>query len=434
MKKVYALIGLVTFGLSAMAAPQFEMSQVNEIATLSNTAAVQTQTGKMKLTRVNGPAKEVSSIDDMVGIYNFSYDGILSFGDERQGEHTVAVYCAKENATTLKIGTYKSWYMLLTVNMARKTATLANKSDAGMNGTNPIYNYTYSGYTVGDDHKVKGTSVNRLVANITEDGSIEFDQAAVLGVCGADGDANGWYFFANSLGYVKGSYNTPIEADYEAIDGTGTFNDGWFNPLIEAQGGEGIYNTSVTYYRNKTNANKIAMKNPYGTQAWEETFGFDTTKTGWLLLDIEDPDWVQVVPLVVACTAVENDGSTEDYLPWNEEGMLVYTDGDVEGQKEEWASVGEDISNLDGDLISIYHGWFGITTAPLGSYNWNSAAGPYNATAVLPAGWSGISNVAVDANESVRYFNLQGLEVSNPANGELVIVKKGGKTYKKIAR
>lgn len=41
---------------------------------------------------------------------------------------------------------------------------------------------------------------------------------------------------------------------------------------------------------------------------------------------------------------------------------------------------------------------------------------------------------STDVNAPVEYFNLQGQKVLNPAAGQLVIKKQGGKVTKMIAR
>lgn len=43
---------------------------------------------------------------------------------------------------------------------------------------------------------------------------------------------------------------------------------------------------------------------------------------------------------------------------------------------------------------------------------------------------SGVNDVIVDGNESVKYYNLQGMEIASPVKGQIVILKKGNKTFK----
>lgn len=47
---------------------------------------------------------------------------------------------------------------------------------------------------------------------------------------------------------------------------------------------------------------------------------------------------------------------------------------------------------------------------------------------------SGVDEVEFDENEPVKYFNLQGVEIANPAKGQLVIKTQGSKAQKMIVR
>ncbi|MDE5595301.1 MAG: hypothetical protein K2I89_06995 [Muribaculaceae bacterium] len=47
---------------------------------------------------------------------------------------------------------------------------------------------------------------------------------------------------------------------------------------------------------------------------------------------------------------------------------------------------------------------------------------------------SGVSDVAVDANAPVEYFNLQGVRIDKPAAGQIVIKRQGAKVTKTIVR
>ena len=47
---------------------------------------------------------------------------------------------------------------------------------------------------------------------------------------------------------------------------------------------------------------------------------------------------------------------------------------------------------------------------------------------------SGVSDIAVDENAPVEYFNLQGVRIDNPAAGQIVIKRQGAKVTKTIVR
>lgn len=52
----------------------------------------------------------------------------------------------------------------------------------------------------------------------------------------------------------------------------------------------------------------------------------------------------------------------------------------------------------------------------------------------LPTDDSGVADVVIDENAPVEYYNLQGVRIANPAQGELVITRQGSKATKSIIR
>lgn len=52
----------------------------------------------------------------------------------------------------------------------------------------------------------------------------------------------------------------------------------------------------------------------------------------------------------------------------------------------------------------------------------------------LPTDDSGVADIVIDENAPVEYYNLQGVRVANPAQGELVIIRQGSKAMKSIIR
>lgn len=47
---------------------------------------------------------------------------------------------------------------------------------------------------------------------------------------------------------------------------------------------------------------------------------------------------------------------------------------------------------------------------------------------------SGIESIEGADNETAEYFSLQGLRIDRPADGQMVIVRKGGKSFKTVYR
>lgn len=77
----------------------------------------------------------------------------------------------------------------------------------------------------------------------------------------------------------------------------------------------------------------------------------------------------------------------------------------------------------DGDYIfSVPAGYFKVNGAPV-----DAISQPFNKLTV------GIETIEAE-NANVRFFNLQGVEIKNPAEGEMIIEVRGNKSAKKIFR
>lgn len=441
MKKVYAASLAMAVAMAANAAPieksvKFEtqpmtMSQANLEAVFAPSA--------MEPTTVTTP-KAISSIDDLVGLKSWSCVGHLN-GDGKNGPRKDACYFSKSDETTILMENFP-WGGKITkmlVNINAKTVTVMNNQAVGENGTggDMVYLYLYKAVPNGD--KMDLVSQTSVKGTIKDDGTITFPEDIYFGASDPANEPNGSYYYLdsnNEFSYLP--FNTPVEADYESV-GTATFTDGWFNALMIVDGLEPIVDTDVEVLRNKTNKNLVALKNPYNNPEWVSVFGAELTNNGYILLDLSDPTWVQVVPVVPCNLEVEmEDGSRTVFYPYNQEGLYVWQGVDYSGIKEEWETFEEPISNVDENgLVSLYHLFFGEDHAPTGYYWWVSWPEDEvkSASVQLPPGTLGIEGVATDMVDGpVKYYNLQGVEIAAPVKGQLTIKKQGNKSVKFIAR
>lgn len=92
----------------------------------------------------------------------------------------------------------------------------------------------------------------------------------------------------------------------------------------------------------------------------------------------------------------------------------------------EWTSSDDAVANVEDGKITAVAAGEATITAKLGD---NEAT---CAVTVKSDSQSGIENVAIDTNAPARYFNLQGIEITNPAKGQVVIVRQGNKSVKTV--
>ena len=77
---------------------------------------------------------------------------------------------------------------------------------------------------------------------------------------------------------------------------------------------------------------------------------------------------------------------------------------------------------------------FGNATNPVANNVWATQRNLWYKIALPESYGAGVADITVDDNAPVKYYNLQGVEISNPAAGELVIVKQGAKVSKSIVK
>lgn len=453
MKKIYALgMAMMVCG-SAIAAPNTIRKVNDQLLPLGNmmNPSELTVNAPMKA----APAKAVSSVDDLVGMYKWTYYGNLQ---GQGGDQMAAAWIEKVQGSTTQVQlkgfpvSYANVPVVMNIDFATKKVTIQDGQKCvdlaalGVSGEDRyLYVYLWTKTDSGNKPiRVTAATADQAAGVINEDGSIEFPGYVAFG-CTEPKEANegGWYFLGQSNKMVLTKMNTIDEADYESI-GMGKFTDCWINdrfktPLVEEE--------EVEVLQNKTNPKLLVIKDPYASDIWKQNGNASKTGKGYIQFNIADPDWVEVTVLTNSGYAEDmseaGDGSvTDDFYMTNTEGYLSFMGGDIETAKLEWAMVGDVPSNLTGNTITILHQLFTDADAPLsqnwwGHYDNNDKwieAERSEGKLILPAGWSGVSDIASDFDAPVKYYNLQGIELAAPVKGQLVIKKQGNKTVKFIAK
>lgn len=446
MKKIYAMIGAsLVLGLSATAAPKalksFEPTLQKADLTIRHYAQADNET--------SAPSKEVESVDDLLSPYTWSCEGHLGGeGNPKYGPRENVVMFLAGSDDKHVVVSFGAYDVECAVNISRNTMTFVNQTSVGVLNANDgeAFLYLYKA-TEGDDGKLDIAPIGNTTCEIDpETGEVFMDEDVLMGISCPSIEPDGRYYYLDGKNvFTPRAWNTPDVADYELI-GKGTFSDGWFNPLLQLQSIPAIENSEVDVYRNKADQNIIAVRNPYADAQWKNIgFIYEGYGEGWLLLDCSLKDFICVVPLVdsgVTCDESDPElGETPgsvlgSYYPFNLEGYYQINGEDIESIAEEWAETKTAASVYDPakNTITLKNLYFGVSVAPMGLYSWTGAE-KMDATIVLPDGTLGVNGIAVeDNNNEVRYYNLQGVEISNPVKGQITIVKKGGKAYKEIAK
>ena len=233
-----------------------------------------------------------------------------------------------------------------------------------------------------------------------------------------------------------------IDAEWEDV-GMATYKDIYF-PMAKMQDGSDII-WEVKALRNKTNPCLIALDNPYGAGTplnEAEYVVVAPNRPGHIIFDTTNPDVVCMYSGVYTFSQEGEDPDsgqtfTSDLYCYNVEGYYHFV-------------LEDDINNIivilnnqdksaswmaDDNKLEIYNGIFGLDMEFNKDYSWKEyecEGWVEFADGVLTNGVESV--VGEDNNAPAEYYTLQGVRVNNPAKGQVVIVRKGNKAYKTIAK
>ncbi len=253
-------------------------------------------------------------------------------------------------------------------------------------------------------------------------------------------------FDLEGLTKKSGGSGNESEGNWTAV-GEATFMDGWILPGMGVDQTDPANWYDVPVEQNDNNPNLFRLVNPYKYGPLAD-FN-ESTKTGYIQFDVTDPDHV-VFALVDAGFAYSAAGMTSLYCTnaltfyCNYMGMpadqIVNMAGDAIPYttfKDNVVTVGSTLTDEGYDNDAC----FGDQTNPTACFGWTDAEGKaVNMAASIDLSKIDFDNDNVSVTESdsdnmpTRFFNLQGIEITNPAKGQVVIRVKGDKATKQITR
>lgn len=446
MKKLYTTLALATMmvGTISAAAPRVADAQkVYEAPATAKTLVANADFSQQSLEK-GIQTRAISSVEDLVGVYKINPDWWWPFQGDAGDDPSF--YISHLDGDMIEISCSQMGMctpILATVDLAKGTITIKTDDNKNLCADPQIDLYIKG---IDFDHDGKLFDTTSYTANIIETGQIDFMSAVLLW-----GNSQGFYYGCGNF------YLTPMEmwsynpSEWEEFkDGKAQFTDGFVNPLLVGSKDQPVGATDVDLYYNKTNPCLLMLKNPYGAEVWQEVLG--GTEDGYMVLDISNKDCVTMTPLVGSGVIInfgnQSEPDIQELFFFNNEGYRLMNGRTTQSQVEEVEEAMDPFDETLADYLSSYdaatgtirirNGFFGQTTDPLAKYFWNGVDKTtyLTATVVLPAAFvSGVNDVEVeDVNAPVKYYNLQGMEVAAPEAGQLVIMKKGTKASKFIAK
>lgn len=444
MKKSYALVAMAVATLSASATvPQGAfLAKDAQVSTLSPTAKV--ASSQVMLKRADGP-KKVNSVEDLYGTYIMSWYYWFLTGEDQFGGSCAPVISAGEAANEVQISCmpYSDVTYTATVDLAAGKLTIPEQETIYMSNYGEYMKFAGSVLTVNDEGYVNASQPGgSLVLTIADEGfATEPLKAFALFV------SQGYFAFPGGFEFMKPAPFEFNAAEWTPMEEKAQFTDHLFNNFFKA---DYQVNTPVevpvyAIANEETKVYSFCLENPYLQGAWAELNPYAEGRgNGYVVFDaiyIEDyDDYLVCTRPITGCgfwfdNAEEGDPQNiQEGYPYNNEGYKYFLQGyqalDI---YEELAAADALISTYDpsNGEITIQNFYFGISDMPLASF-WFGANKPLSMDIVVP-NLSGVEDVVVDnSNAPVRYFNLQGVEVANPAEGQIVIKRQGSKATKVI--
>lgn len=437
MKKFYTLtFAALSCGLMANAAisvPNAEFSKASdkEFQPLVNK------------TMVKAPAKVAVNPDDVYGMYMWiSISGLESASRSYEQSDLKFAKGSTDNEVILYgLNSMSDVLIKGTLDAAVGTITVPNMQKIG--DYNHSDNKQYSVYFLTFSMTTGEMADTDLVLTTDGNGSWTTD----LGIAFWIPELDGGFLLQMDNSFIKRS---ELSNEGWVDAGKATFTDGWVNAWFDAYE---VPFTSAPYQvdiqQRVDNDKVIRIVNPYSSGAYAEYNS--STVGGAIEIDYSNPDCVLVKQGENVKLGEYSDGTAAmcfiGQYPgfyWQEVGQAIYpgnfgfyfnyTEGfEIDEIIEEFADEEGYLSYMNGNTIVLEGATFGASGNCGKTYGgWSSP--DQLGIPMLELDNSGVAFVGADANAPIEYYNLQGVKINNPAEGELVIARQGNTSKKIIVR
>lgn len=451
MRNLYTTLALAaTVSVSAMAgnlAASRTALECTGLANFEENVKIERQSDMQK-------ALQVSSVDDLVGAYNFyfntGFDSDKHTGtviiEKGASANDVKIYGLCQRSSDFQFG---GMYVTGTLDPAKGTITIPEQVVDNEDPSAPIKLIPYD---ISSSARTAACTITICSEGVTSAGQPMYGDGCLAGLGGV------CFWFADEASYAESyalaiDYNvilTPVTVygseneqlfEYNAADWKSLGNGSFTNKLIPTEGFYGSAYPSaydVTVMQKADGTDEYLIVNPFGSTTPFKDVNDGTD--GYIYINATNPNCVLVKPCVYS-------GFTDMQL-WpmgqlyfaNNEGylyyMLDYSYDEVIEEVEWYGDTASSMTrngnnvtiNIESPLVANVCDIYTYGGYSLGSYSFSCAASTL--TFVAEAGVDGILNDADAAAK--RYFNLQGVEITNPEAGQVVIVKEGNKATKAI--
>jgi hypothetical protein len=469
MKKIYSAMALaIVVGLSAnaekkeyvnMPAQSFSIDQIVSSANMAST-----------ITPVQNRVKANTSVKkaDVLGYYEMFYGDMFS-DSQYLSTSSYGITASDEDGYVNIYGFYYDLPVKAKLDEANGTLTISKQ----LAFHNTYYDMDIYFSTLHYDTDTKTLKeVDSIVLTYEPDGvafnsgelvfapawsSDVYDIIAMIYEMKSDGSFSGWMgqnyhtmvpfdTYMETVGYENCNIFEYKHWEWNTV-GYSNFTDGFVAPA---------WDTTVAAYQvetqvNAADPNLILLKNPYGKGTPWEDVNDNTSKDGAIIFNIKNPDSVTIVPFVYSGLSTPiffTNGLSEVFTANQETVWKYFYNLDEEDMETAYGMYNVEASVLDDNgVITIptaFHScqfdletpgyWTEYETNDDGTQT-EIEIPSQTIVELCDAALNSVEGIISDsASAPVRYYNLQGVEVANPAQGDLVIAKKGAKATKYIVK
>ena len=229
------------------------------------------------------------------------------------------------------------------------------------------------------------------------------------------------------------------EGQWETV-GPCTIVDSWITPAFRYDDGtEDGYQANPADYpfnaelqRNVDNENLYRVWRPYHSEDWMFVTFNESEYNGQIVFDVTDPEHV----IVKAGYFAGFGEPGEEFSVFGILGFQIYSFGDswdpsyLPQVYEFMEQNRQPFDTFRNNVLTVNLSVFDTTIFPTNPKAWNDY---YISTITFPD-VNAVSDVEVEKDCPVKYFNIQGVEISDPRPGQIVICRQGDKVSKKIVK
>jgi len=442
MKKIYTsiLAALCVFGASAgnlqlktLAPIPAKANETKAVATMVKVDDVKSSNIKFKA----GESKDIAGeYDVVIGDYYFK---------ESTGEKKASAEIVNNGNGTISI-TCSEFSSSVTANYDEATGEITFPSvklgSLDIQGTTYYIKFFPTQYTY--DATTEKGSIGEYSYTATynsETGSIAFPKGCGFG-WGAYTSAlytsqAGWIGLFDMLSMTKKA-SEPIdevqEGQWKTI-GNATLEDAWITPSYSATATQQQFIPSenpitAELQQNVNNANLYRLWRPFHDTNWALVSNNLSEFEGQIVFDVSDPEHVIVKAGMPA--GFKNDNG--EFYVYGILGWRVFNNPETDLQAiiNFMAENGDPFDTFADGVVTINKSIFDINKNCTKAYTWQNNT--YVVSKITfpkdPSAIGSVSSDAADENAPVEYFNLQGIKVENPAQGQIVIRRQGSKVSK----